>query len=301
MSADDRRTGLPTLLVTGATGQAGLELARALTSLGRVVAPARAQMDLADADSLRTRIRQIAPDVIVNAAAYTAVDQAQAQPELALRINAVAPGVMAEEAKRRNALLIHYSTDYVFDGANPAPYTEADTPHPLGVYGQSKLAGEQAVAQAGCAYLILRTSWLYSARRENFVRTVLKLAREKAELAMVTDQIGAPTWARALARSTAELLAKGDAIREQPGIFHLCAQGHVSRYDFAHSIIATARDLSHQQTRWAALRPITTADYPRPAARPLNAALSTDKIRRAFGVEMPHWREQLRDFLRELL
>lgn len=301
MSVDECRTGPPTLLITGTTGQAGRELRRALKSLGRVVAPARAQMDLADADSLRTAIRQISPDIIVNAAAYTAVDQAEAEPELALRINAVAPGVMAEEAKRLNALLIHYSTDYVFDGANPAPYTETDTPHPLGVYGQSKLAGEQAVVQAGCAYLILRTSWLYSAQRENFVLTVLKLAREKAELAMVTDQIGSPTWARALARSTADLLAKSGAIREQPGIFHLCAQGHVSRYDFASSIIATARELSRQQTGWAALRPITTADYPRPAARPLNAALSTDKIRRAFGIEMPHWQQQLRDCLRELL
>ena len=290
---------MTTILLSGRNGQAGWELNRELAPLGRVVALDRAQMDLTDCDSIRAAIRHTAPDWIVNAAAYTAVDQAETEPDTAMQVNAVAPGVLAEQAKRIGALLVHYSTDYVFDGTSPQPYTEDDTPRPLGVYGRSKLAGEQAIAQAGGTFFILRTSWLYGHRGENFVRTILQRAQQQRELPVVTDQIGCPTWARALARSTAELLAKAGNPGAPSGVYHLCAPDPASRFAFAQAIIELARERNHGPAQWAVLRPVATADYARAAARPANGVLSSDKIRRAFGIEMPAWKRQLRDCMAE--
>lgn len=290
------------ILLLGKTGQLGWELERTLPSRGRVIALDRTQLELTDPGSIRKAIRAASPGIIVNAAAYTAVDKAESEPDLAMQINGVAPGVIAEEAKRVNALLIHYSTDYVFDGTKSAPYTEDDAPRPLNAYGTSKLAGERALAESGCAYVILRTSWVYAGRGGgNFVTTILRLAREKTELPVVNDQIGSPTWARALAEATGELVDKAVQAREATGIYHLAAKGYASRFDFAKRILAIAREISHEETGWARLRPITTAEYPLPAKRPLSVATSKDKIKRVFGIEMPDWEVQLRSFLTEFM
>lgn len=290
------------ILLIGRTGQLGWELARVLPSHGQVAALDRSQMELTEPDSVRKAIRAASPDIIVNAAAYTAVDKAESEPDLAMQVNGVAPGVIAEEAKRAGALLIHYSTDYVFDGTKAAPYTEDDPPNPLNAYGKSKLAGERAIAACGCAYIILRTSWVYAGRGSgNFVTTILRLAREKSELPVVSDQIGSPTWARALAEASGELVAQAAQAREVPGIYHLAARGYASRFDFARRILEIARDTSHDKSGWASPRPITTAEYPLPARRPLSVATSKDKIKEAFGIEMPDWEVQLRSFLAEFL
>lgn len=288
---------MTTILLTGKTGQLGWELQRALAPLGHVVALDRLQMDLSSPDSIRKAIRDISPDIIVNAAGCTAVDKAESEFGLAMQVNAIAPGVMAEEAKRLNALLVHYSTDYVFDGRTQEPYAEEDEPNPLNTYGKSKLQGERAIAASGCAHLILRASWIYSNRGTNFVLTMLRLARERKELAIVNDQIGSPTWARQLSQATVELLGKSGRAKEETGIYHMSATGYASRYDFAKKIIELARQLSGEQTGWATLRPITSAEYPLPATRPLNAATSKEKIKRVFGVEMPAWQEQLKGCL----
>ena len=287
------------ILLIGKTGQVGWELQHSLAPLGRVIALDRTQMDLTCPDSVRRAIRDVAPDIIVNAAGYTSVDKAESEPELAMQVNAIAPGVIAEEARRLNALLVHYSTDYVFDGRTSEPYTEVDEPNPLNTYGKSKLEGERAIAASGCTHLILRISWIYSDRGTNFVRTMLRLAREREELAVVDDQIGSPTWARTLAQSSAELLGKVRRTKEETGIYHLSAAGYTSRYDFAKKIIETARQLSGEKEGWATVRPITNAEYPLPAKRPLNAATSKEKIKRTFGIEMPVWTEQLNSYLYE--
>lgn len=290
------------ILLTGKTGQVGWELQHTLAPLGDVLALDRTQMDLTNSDSIRRAIREASPDIIVNAAGYTAVDKAESEPDLAMQVNAVAPGIMAEETKRLNALLVHYSTDYVFDGIHAMPYTEEDEPNPLNTYGKSKLEGERAIAASGCAHLILRTSWIYSNRGSNFVLTILRLARERKELAVVNDQIGSPTWARALAQTTAELLRKAGHIKEKTGIYHLSASGYTSRYGFAKEIIEIARKHSSKSTEWAIVRPTTNAEYPPlPARRPLNAATSKEKIKRVFSIEMPDWMEQLNSYLNELV
>jgi dTDP-4-dehydrorhamnose reductase len=285
------------ILLTGKSGQVGYELQRTLAPLGAVIALDRTQMDLTDPDSIRRSIRDASPDIIVNAAGFTAVDKAEAEPALAMQVNAVAPGIMAEEAKRANALLIHYSTDYVFDGTHAAPYVEHDLPNPLNTYGKTKLAGERAIASSGCTHLIFRASWIYSSRGVNFVLTMLKLARERREISIVDDQIGSPSWARALAESTAELLEKNGHPEEKSGTYHLSAKGYTSRHDFAQKIIETARQASGEQSGWAAIRRITTANYPLPAVRPLNAATSKEKILQTFNIEMPDWDSQLKAFL----
>ena len=290
---------MTTILLTGKTGQVGWELQHSLAPLGRVIALDRTQMDLTHPDSVRRAIRDAAPDIIVNAAGYTAVDKAESEPGLAMQVNAVAPGVMAEEARRLNALLVHYSTDYVFDGKSPAPYTEVDEPNPLNTYGKSKLEGERAIAASGCTHLILRISWIYSDRGTNFVLTMLKLAREREVLAVVDDQIGSPTWARTLAQTSAELLGKVRRIQEESGIYHLSAAGYTSRYDFAKKIIEIARQLSSEKEGWATVRPITNAEYPLPAKRPLNAATSKEKIKRTFAIEMAPWQVQLTAFMHD--
>ena len=292
---------MKTILLTGKTGQVGGELQRTLAPLGRIIALNRSQMDLSDPDSIRRVIREVKPEIIVNAAGYTAVDKAESESDLAMRVNAVAPGVMAEEARCMNALLVHYSTDYVFDGTKITPYVEEDEPNPLNVYGKSKLEGERAITAAGCEHLILRASWIYSSRGTNFVLTMLRLAQERKELAVVDDQIGSPSWARTLANSTAELLGKIDSPAKETGTYHFSASGYASRYEFATKIIETARQISENKSGWAQVVPTATAKYPLPARRPLNAATSKEKIMRRFGIEIPDWGSQLELCLRNII
>ena len=284
------------VLVTGRNGQVGWELQEALAPLGSVVALDRGGMDLASPDSIRRAIRDAKPEIIVNAAAYTAVDKAESEPHLAMQVNGVAPGIMAEEARRLGAIFVHYSTDYVFDGELGRPYTEEDAPNPLNAYGRTKVAGERAIEAVGGKYFILRTSGVYSSRGSNFVLTILRLARERPELSVVHDQSGSPTWARSLAQATAELLRRKEL---QSGVYHLAAGGNTSRYEFATDIIRIMQDVSGQRDGWAKVKPITTDQYPSPARRPRNPSLSTDKIERACGVALPHWRQQVLAFLRE--
>ncbi len=276
------------ILLTGRNGQVGWELQRALLPLGRIHACDRRELDLADAGAVRRMLNDVRPDVIVNAAAYTAVDKAESEAELAHAINAAAPALLAEEAGRHGALLIHYSTDYVFDGAKAAPYTETDPTNPLGAYGRSKLAGEAGIRASGAEHLIFRTSWVYSSRGSNFLRTILRLAAEREELCVVADQIGAPTWARFLAEATAQALMQ--AMRErrdsafESGVFHLAAAGETSWHGFASAIVKSCGGL-----RVKAVTPITTAEYPLPAPRPANSRLNTGAFRARFGLELPDW------------
>jgi dTDP-4-dehydrorhamnose reductase len=285
------------ILLTGKSGQVGWELQTTLAPLGAVTALDVEQMDLAQPDSIRRVVRELKPGIIVNAAAYTAVDKAESELDLAMQVNGVAPGILAEEAKRLNALLVHYSTDYVFDGELDRAYTEEDVPNPVNAYGKSKLAGERAIESVGGQYLILRSSWVYSARGANFVLTVLRLARERPELAMVDDQCGSPTWARALAQATAELLRQGRHGAGLGGTYHLAAGGHASRHEFATRIIRIMESLSGQAGSWARVRAISTDRYPLPARRPPRPLLGQDKIARIFGIRMAHWEAPLRDFL----
>jgi dTDP-4-dehydrorhamnose reductase len=288
------------VLLAGATGQLGRELTASLKTLGPTASPPRTEMDLTSADTIRRAIRAAAPEIIVNAAGYTTVDKAESEFDLAMRVNGVAPGVIAEEAKRLGALLVHYSTDYVFDGAHEDPYVETDPPNPVNAYGRSKLAGERAIAAVGGAYLILRTSWIYSAQPPNFVLTILRLAREKRELAVVDDQIGSPTWARTLAAATARLLEKAELARGAAGIYHFAAWGQTSRFHFAKRIVEIARELRPDGPAPPVLRPVSTDEYPLPAARPLNAATNKERLLRVFGIRMPGWDTLLRAFLTDL-
>ena len=288
-------------LVPGKGGQVGWELQTILAPLGTVIGLDRNGMDLANPDSIRHAIRDAKPDVIVNAAAYNNVDRAESESDLAMQVNGIAPGIMAEEAKRLGAILIHYSTDYVFDGELERPYREDDAPNPVNAYGRSKLAGERAVEAVGGKYLILRTSWVYSARGSNFVLTVLRLAREKAELSMVNDQSGSPTWARALAQATVELLRKHSLISRHSGTYHLSAAGHTSRFELAKAIISIARARSSRSNDWATVKAIASTQYPLPARRPASPVLSKGKIMQVFGLEMKTWEEQLSAFLSELM
>lgn len=274
------------ILITGAQGQVGWEVAQLLPELGQVLALDRQGLDLADVDALRRVLASFQPQVIVNAGAYTAVDRAETEFELARAINARAPGVLAEEAKRLGALLIHYSTDYVFDGEKRVPYLESDSVGPLNAYGRSKLEGEEAIVASGAAALILRTSWVYATRGKNFLLTMQRLGRERDELAVVADQTGVPNWAWRLAAATQELLRLGIArLSDAPGIYHLSAGGSGSWYDFAKAIFGAAES--------PRLRPITTEEYPLPARRPSYGVLSGAKLEAEFGIRLPHWREDL--------
>jgi dTDP-4-dehydrorhamnose reductase len=293
------------ILLTGKNGQVGWELRRSLLPLGRVVAVDRHELDLADADALRHRLSELRPDIIVNAAAYTAVDQAEREPALAHAVNAAAPAQLAEDAARRGALLIHYSTDYVFDGTKGEPYDEDDRPNPLNAYGRSKLDGEEAVQASGAGHLILRTSWLYSSRGSNFLRTMLRLASEREELRIVADQTGTPTWARFLAESTAQAVRQAMQERRsgnfESGVFHLTAVGETSWHGFASAILERAASLPGAPGfRVKAVTPIATAEYPLPAARPANSRLRTDRFRARFGLEIPSWEECLQLCLEEI-
>jgi dTDP-4-dehydrorhamnose reductase len=287
------------ILLTGRNGQLGWELQRTLLPVGRVVAVGHAELDLADAAAAGRTLDAVRPDIIVNAAAYTAVDKAESEPDLAHAVNAAAPALLAQWAARNGALLIHYSTDYVFDGAKSAPYVETDPTNPLGAYGRSKRAGEEAVLNSGGDHLIFRTSWVYAARGANFLRTILRLAAEREELRVVNDQIGAPTWARLIAEATALALRQALAERRhgrfKSGLFHLAAAGETSWHGFASAIVAGRGGL-----RVKTVTPIATADYPLPAARPANSRLDTGAFRARFGLALPDWRDCLKLCLEEL-
>jgi dTDP-4-dehydrorhamnose reductase len=285
------------ILVAGKNGQIGWELQRTLGALGEVTALGHAEMDLSKADAVRALIREIKPDIIVNAAAYTAVDKAESEPDLAMAVNGVAPGIMAQEAKRLGALLVHYSTDYVFDGTKCSPYTEDDSPNPLSVYGKTKLAGERAVTASGSAHLILRTSWVYSGRGSNFLLTILRLTRERDELRVVDDQVGAPTSSIAIAEATARILTQSATpITELNGIYHLSAAGHTTWFNFAKEIVELAgRDRPSRPK----LIPISSEEYAAPAKRPRNSILDNTRFRTSFGFELPAWELSLKHCLAE--
>jgi len=279
-------TRRPATLLTGASGQLGVELARALRAHGDVVATDRRTLDVADPDAIVAAVRGARPDLIVNAAAYTAVDLAEKETAAAFAINERAPGILAEEARRLGAVLIHYSTDYVFDGERSTPYPEDAPANPLNAYGASKLAGERAIAAVGGHALVLRTSWVYGLQGKNFLVTIRRLAAERDELSIVADQIGVPNWTRALAGATARIVAAGlPALAERAGLYHLSATGAASWCDFARAIVGDA-----PRPR---VVPITTREYPTPARRPAYGVLATAKFEAAFGFALPDWREAL--------
>lgn len=283
------------ILICGRNGQVSQELQASLAGLGSLVVLGRDRLDLAQPTQIRQQVRQVAPDLIINAAAHTAVDQAQSEPELAFAINATGPGILAEEAALLGVPLIHYSTDYVFDGSKHEPYVESDAPNPLGVYGKSKLAGEQAIAAVHEQHLVLRTSWVYSTHGRNFLLTMQRLLQEKTELRVVADQIGAPTWAGSIARSTRALIERWQA--GQPGAwgtFHVTAQGQTSWFGFAQAI---GNALLEQGKPCATLLPIPSSDYPTPAARPLNSRLDCSRLQREWGVSQPDWQTALHECL----
>lgn len=293
------------LLVTGANGQVGWELARSLMPLGEVITLDRSRCDLSRPETLAALVADLAPDVIVNAAAYTAVDKAESEEALATTINGVAPGELARAAKTVGALLVHYSTDYVFDGTKTGPYTEDDPVVPVNAYGRSKLAGEVAIRESGCDHLILRTTWVFAARGGNFVRTMLRLGAEREQLRVVADQHGAPTWARNIADATAHIVAQAQRERRTrtfaSGIFNLTATGDTSWHGFAEAIFATARDsLPELVLKVANVEPIPASAYPTPAARPANSRLAGDRLAARFGIAMPHWQDALRRCIEEL-
>ncbi|MEO6829170.1 MAG: dTDP-4-dehydrorhamnose reductase [Acidobacteriaceae bacterium] len=289
----------PRILITGRDGQLGWELAQSLAPLGEVTATSRAELDLASDDSIRAAVRRVQPQLIVNAAAYTAVDRAESEMQMAQRINADAVATLAAEAKAVGAAVIHYSTDYVFDGAKAAPYVEGDTPMPLNVYGRTKLAGEQALAAAGISWLVLRTSWIYGTRGKNFLLTVLKLAAEKPELRIVADQTGAPTAAKEIAVATAAIAEHWMNSRDRSGIYHLTAAGETSWHGFA-SEAMRLRSIATPTEKFARLIPIPTSEYPTPAARPRNSRLDCSRLEQDFGVRLPDWKISLADTVRHL-
>ena len=291
------------ILLTGKTGQIGWELERILPAIGTVVALDRRGLDLADPSSIRRAVSEIRPDLIVNAAAYTAVDLAEDEPELAHAVNAEGPGILAEEAKKMGAALIHYSTDYVFDGRKTSPYTEDDPTGPLNVYGKTKLAGEQAIQSIGVPHLIFRTSWVYSTRGKNFLLTIMRLACEKEELRVVNDQIGCPNWSRSIAKATASVIKyvsiSGNrvAINGNSGIYHISGTRETTWYEFARLILdnvtqADVQDRSHQ-LMVRNVTPIATRDFPTRAVRPAYSLLCSAKVREHFDVQLPDWKEQL--------
>jgi dTDP-4-dehydrorhamnose reductase len=284
-------SGRPTILLTGAGGQLGRELAALLPVCGNVVACDRSALDLGNASMIARVVRDAAPAIIVNAGAYTAVDRAEAEREAAYAINAQAPGILAGEAKRAGAVLIHYSTDYVFDGERATPYDETAAARPLNVYGASKLEGERAVAASGAAALTLRTSWIYSRHGRNFLVTMQQLAATRSELRVVADQTGVPNWSRAIASATASLVAQGPAyLAERAGLYHLTAQGQATWYDFARAIIGENAPVR--------VIPITTPEYPTPARRPAHAVLDAARFSRTFGFGLPDWQTLLQECLR---
>ena len=280
------------ILLTGSTGQVGHELA-SLLSAYEVVSPSHAECDLSNAESIRNAVRDARADLIINPGAYTAVDRAEQEPVLARAVNAIAPDILAEEARKRSIPLIHFSTDYVFDGAATAPYEESHPVAPISVYGATKLEGERAIEASGCAYIILRTAWVYGRHGKNFLMTIERLARERPRLTIVADQRGTPNWGRALARATTSIaLRDRDELSERRGIYHLSGQGETTWHGFATAIVESMRD-SEQLDRPVEVAPITTAEYRTPAKRPAYSVLSTKKLERSFGITLPPWRTSL--------
>jgi dTDP-4-dehydrorhamnose reductase len=300
------------ILLTGKNGQLGDDLQHVLSRLGDVVATDRQQLDLSRPGEIRKLIREIHPTLIVNAAAYTAVDQAEKDEAAALAINSQAPAIMAEEAKKIGAALVHYSTDYVFDGSKNSPFDENDPTNPISVYGRTKLAGEQAVRDSGVDHLIFRTAWVYSTRGKNFLLTILRLATQREELRIVRDQIGAPTWSREIAGATAKALeqicnrAEGTAAwSERSGTYHMTAGGETNWYEFTRAILHEAAQAPNsagwfrsattgKELLTRRVLPITTAEYPTPARRPAYSVLSNSKLNRTFGIQLPDWQQQLK-------
>lgn len=305
------------ILVAGRTGQIGWELERALVGFGEVIAADRRLMDLSNVDSIRSAICEVRPDVIVNAAAYTDVDGAETNPDLAMAINAIAPRIIAEEAGRLDAAVVHYSTDYIFDGSKNSPYDEDDSPNPLNAYGRTKLAGEEAIRKACIPHLIFRVSWIYGARRQNFLVKLLRLAEEQSEVRVVDDQIGTPCWCRMVAQVTTSALVRCCQEEDHSvcnlsrlsGTYNLTAGGQTTRYGFAVAILERLRELSAARFKdsalspWARARlvPVSTRDVPRAALRPRNSTLCGRKLADAFGIDIPDWREGLCGCLSDFL
>jgi dTDP-4-dehydrorhamnose reductase len=300
------------IVIVGRNGQLAWEANQRFQGLGQIICVGRPGFDLTDIEGVRAEIRRIKPSVLVNTAAYTAVDQAESEPEAAMKINSEAPAVMAEEAKRLGVLFVTYSTDYVFDGKSASPYSESDSPAPLNVYGSSKLSGERAVEAVGGNHLIFRTSWVYGARGKNFLKTILRLAAERPELKIVDDQIGAPTWSRDLAdatmkiieqlvtKSALEKISPGEALGDRRGIYHMTAAGSVSWCGFAAAIVEEMGKRGLSKGSLAKVVPIPSSQYPTPAARPPNSRLCNDKLENTFGVTLPPWRESLTAVMDEL-
>jgi dTDP-4-dehydrorhamnose reductase len=291
------------ILLVGADGQVGAELRRTLAPLGQVIGVDRAEIDLADESAIRALLRAERPGLVVNAAAYTAVDKAESDADAAYAVNARAPAVLAQEAAALGAWLIHYSTDYVYAGDKVGPYVETDPTGPLGVYGASKLAGDQAVAAVGGQHLVLRTSWVYGARGGNFVKTMIRLARERETLSVVSDQVGAPTSARQIAEATAQIAQQlpQDDDAALSGVYHLQGGGEASWYEFAVAIVEQLREADAATVRCREVRPIPTSAYPTPARRPANSRLDCGKLRQAFGLSLAGWRVELADRFAEIL
>ncbi|HEX4651139.1 MAG TPA: dTDP-4-dehydrorhamnose reductase [Granulicella sp.] len=304
------------ILVTGASGQVGGELVQSLAGLGEVIAPSRAELDLSDEASVRAMVRHVKPRWIVNPGAYTAVDRAESESELAYAVNATAVRALGEEAKAIGAAVVHFSTDYVFDGEGTAPYRESDPVHPTSVYGASKLAGEQELARSGAAHLIFRTSWVYGATGKNFLRTILKAARERDRLRVVADQHGAPTWSRDLARMTEHVIGEcerrfagagtrdgfaglPDAVTQVGGVYHAAGAGETTWHGFAAEAVRQQAERT-PEVRLAEIDPIATVEYPTPARRPANSRLDCGKLNSMFGWSMMRWEESLRAVLAEL-
>jgi dTDP-4-dehydrorhamnose reductase len=300
----------PTILLTGKNGQVGEELVRVLPRLGKLTAVGRQDLDLLKPEDIRRIIREIRPNLIVNAAAYTAVDQAESDEAAARAVNAGAPAVMAEEAKHIGASLVHYSTDYVFDGSKKSPYKENDQTNPLNVYGKTKLEGEQAIRSSGVPHLIFRTSWVYATRGKNFLLTILRLATRREELRIVQDQAGAPTWSREIAAGTAQILDQllqkdaGQSFAGKSGTYHMTAAGETTWYDFAKAILEESASQTKNLPWFVAATngrplitqrvvPIASAEYPTPARRSLNSILANSRLEKAFGLTLPDWRTQL--------
>jgi dTDP-4-dehydrorhamnose reductase len=296
-----------TTLLLGKNGQVGWELQRSLAPLGPLIALDRHGADglcgdLGDPHGLAATVRALRPQVIVNAAAYTAVDKAESEADLARRINAQAPAALAREAAACGALLVHYSSDYVFDGSGDQPWREDDAPGPLGVYGSTKLQGEQAIAASGCRHLIFRTSWVYAARGGNFAKTMLRLARERERLTVVADQCGAPTGAELIADVTAHAVRQWRARPQDAGIYHLAAAGVTSWFEYAKYAISIARQAqSAIEIKATEVLPVATSAYPTPAQRPLNSRLDTTRLQTVFGLRLPPWQDGVRRMLAEIL
>lgn len=293
------------ILLTGKHGQVGFELQRALAPLGEIVAVDHHECDLADPAAIRRLVAEVSPQIIVSPAAYTAVDKAESEPELAQAINATAPGILGQEAKKLGALVVHYSTDYVFDGTKQGAYTEDDIPNPQSVYGKTKLAGEQALQQSGADHLIFRTSWVFGAHGGNFAKTMLRLAAEREALKIVADQYGAPTSAALLADVTAQAIGRyqREGRASFPfGLYHLVAGGLTTWHAYAQTVVRAAEAAGKPlKVRADDIAPIATTDYPLPAPRPANSHLDTRRLQAAFGLRLPDWQSGLEHVLQQIL